>query len=278
MIPLRPIQPTLKGSPMSDAAILCRFEAARSIVRDAADLAMAMRPPPGGPSGRQKSAQDWLTEADGAVEAMISERIGALFPEDGFQGEEAGRTRTGRLRWVVDPIDGTSNYARGRSRWCVSLGLMDGDQPVAGIIHAPALNEIYTAVRGHGAFLNGQPIQASPVTDTRSAMVEMGWSNKVPDGVYAAKMAAILELGAMPRSGGSGALALADVACGRQEGYLEMVINLWDVAAALVMLEETGARFSPFLRDGGLDGGITLLAAAPGIADDLAAALAVPLD
>ncbi|MBB2155978.1 inositol monophosphatase [Gluconacetobacter diazotrophicus] len=262
---------------MSDA-ILCRFEAARSIVRDAADLAMSMRPPSGGPTAKLKSAQDWLTEADGAVEALISARIGTLFPEDGFQGEEEGRTRTGRLRWVVDPIDGTSNYARGRNRWCVSLGLLDGDQPVAGIIQAPALGETYTAVRGHGAFLNGRPIRASAVTDTRSAMVEMGWSSRVPDGVFAEKAATILRLGAMPRSSGSGALALADVACGRLDGYLEIVINLWDVAAALVLLEEAGARVSPFLRDGGLEGGITLLAAAPGIAADLAVALEVPLD
>lgn len=262
---------------MSDA-ILCRFEAARSIVGDAADLAMSMRPPSGGPAATLKSAQDWLTEADGAVEALISARIGALFPEDGFQGEEEGRTRTGRLRWVVDPIDGTSNFARGRNRWCISLGLLDGDLPVAGIIHAPALGEVYTAVRGRGAVLNGRPIKASPVTDTRSAMVEMGWSNRVPKGVFEEKVAAILRLGAMPRSGGSGALALADVACGRLDGYLEMVINLWDVAAALVILEEAGARVSPFLRDGGLEGGATLLAAAPGIADDLSAALAVSLD
>ncbi|GBQ81345.1 inositol-1-monophosphatase [Gluconacetobacter johannae DSM 13595] len=261
---------------MSDA-ILCRFEAARSIVRDAADLAMSMRPASGGPTGTQKSAQDWLTEADGAVEALISTRIGALFPQDGFQGEEEGRTRTGRLRWVVDPIDGTSNFARGRNRWCVSLGLLEDDLPVAGIIQAPALNETYTAVRGRGAFLNGRPIHASPVDDTRSAMIEMGWSNRVPAGVFEDKVATMLRLGAMPRSGGSGALALADVACGRLDGYLEMVINIWDVAAALVILDEAGARTSPFVRDGGLERGITILAAAPRIADDLAAALDVPL-
>lgn len=119
--------------------ILYRFEAARSVVRDAAALAMKMRPAPGGPQATQKAAQDWLTETDGAVEALISQRIGEMFPEDGFQGEEEGRTRTGSLRWVVDPIDGTSNYARGRNRWCISLGLMDGDTPIAGIIEAPAL-------------------------------------------------------------------------------------------------------------------------------------------
>ncbi|MBY4641415.1 inositol monophosphatase [Gluconacetobacter entanii] len=258
--------------------ILCRFEAARSVVRDAAALAMKMRPAPGGPQATQKAAQDWLTETDGAVEALISQRIGELFPEDGFQGEEEGRTRTGSLRWVVDPIDGTSNYARGRNRWCISLGLMDGDTPVAGIIEAPALRETYTAVRGHGAFLNGQPIHASPVSDPATSLIEMGWSNRVGPGVFQQKIDAILGLGAMPRSGGSGAIALAEVACGRQDGYLEMSINLWDVAAALILLEEAGARVSPFLRDGGLDGDATILAAAPNIADALSRAVGVSMD
>lgn len=258
-------------------AIDRRLEAARAVVEDASRLALAMRPPSGGPSGSQKSAQDWLTEADGAVEAFVARRMQELFPEDGFQGEEAGSVRQGSLRWVIDPIDGTSNFARGRNRWCVSLGLLDGDRPVAGVINAPALDEIYTARLGGGAFMNGKPIHASPVTDTRSAMIEMGWSNRVPKPVFMEKIGAILDLGAMPRSGGSGALALADVACGRLDGYIEIVINLWDVAAALIILEEAGARVSPFLREGGLTGGATILAAAPGVAEALSQAAGIPL-
>ncbi|NHO33028.1 inositol monophosphatase family protein [Acetobacter fallax] len=259
------------------AALERRFEAARAIVDDAARMALTMRPPSGGPVAIQKSAQDWLTETDGAVEMFISQRMQALFPEDGFQGEEGGRAREGSLRWVVDPIDGTSNYARGRNRWCVSLGLLDGDEPVAGVIAAPALRETYTALAGHGAYLNGGKISASTVTDPRSAMIEMGWSNRVPKPVFMEKTGAILDLGAMPRSGGSGALALTDVACGRLDGYIEIVINLWDVAAALVILSEAGARVSPFLRDGGLAGPGTILAAAPGIADALSQAVSIPL-
>ncbi|GEN61435.1 inositol monophosphatase family protein [Acetobacter nitrogenifigens] len=258
-------------------AIDRRLEAARAVVEDASRLALAMRPPSGGPSGSQKSAQDWLTEADGAVEAFVARRMQELFPEDGFQGEEGGSVRQGSLRWVIDPIDGTSNFARGRNRWCVSLGLLDGDRPVAGVINAPALGEIYTARLGGGAFMNGKPIHASPVTDTRSAMIEMGWSNRVPKPVFMEKIGAILDLGAMPRSGGSGALALADVACGRLDGYIEIVINLWDVAAALIILEEAGARVSPFLREGGLTGGATILAAAPGVAEALSQATGIPL-
>lgn len=257
--------------------IAVRLEAARSVVRDAATLALAMCPPPGGPSGTLKGMQDYLTEADGAVETLISERIQALFPEDGFQGEEGGTRRQGKYRWVVDPIDGTSNFSRGRDRWCVSLGLLEGDTPVAGIIDAPALNEIFIARRGHGATLNGKPIKASPISSTNEAMIEMGWSPRVPVGVFDQKIASIMALGAMPRSGGSGAMALADVACGRLDGYLEIVINLWDVAAALVLLEEAGARVSAFLETGGLTGGATILAAAPGVAEALSKAVDVEI-
>ena len=103
------------GSSPSDA-LRRRFEAATEIVAEAAALAMRMRPPSGGPVGTEKGAQDWLTEADGAVEALVAARVAARFPADGFQGEETGRTRAGRFRWVVDPIDGTSNFARGRAR------------------------------------------------------------------------------------------------------------------------------------------------------------------
>ena len=149
---------------------------------------------------------------------------------------------------------------------------------MAGVIDAPALGEVYTALRGHGAFLNGRPIQASSVADPTRAMIEMGWSGRVPKPVFMDKMDAIMELGAMPRSGGCGALALADVASGRLDGYIEIVINLWDVAAALPLLMEAGARVSPFLRDGGLTGGATILAANPHIADQLAQAVAIPLE
>lgn len=266
--------------PASDPseALSRRFEAAQSIVAEAAALAMRMRPPSGGPAATQKSAQDWLTEADGAVEAMIAERIGALFPEDGFMGEETGRTRSGALRWVVDPIDGTSNYARGRNRWCVSLGLLQDDRPVAGILAAPALGETFAALQGAGATLNGQPIRVSSMTDPARAMVEVGWSPKVSRQDFVATVDRVMALGAMPRSGGSGAMALADVAAGRLDGYIELYINLWDVAAALSILSEAGAMVSPFLRNGGLERGIPILAAAPGVAAALSDAARIALN
>jgi myo-inositol-1(or 4)-monophosphatase len=256
--------------------IIRRFEAAQEVVAEAAALAMRMRPPPGGPTGSQKGAQDWLTEADGAVERLIAERIGQLFPEDGFEGEEGGRARAGTLRWVVDPIDGTANFARGRSRWCVSLGLLDGDRPLAGVLSAPALGEVFAGRIGGGAFLNDRPIRASPVSEMAQAMVEVGWSPRATREEFLRRMDRVMALGAMPRSGGSGALALADVACGRLEGYFEPWINLWDVAGALPILAEAGAVVSAFLRDGGLAGPAPILAAAPGVAPALFEATELP--
>ena len=119
-------------------ALGTRLETALHLVTQAGDMAMRMRPPPGAATASLKGAQDWVTEADGAVERFLSEQIAIAFPDDGFQGEEDGSHRTGRLRWVVDPIDGTSNYMRGSNRFCVSLGLLEDRQPLLGVIVDPA--------------------------------------------------------------------------------------------------------------------------------------------
>jgi myo-inositol-1(or 4)-monophosphatase len=243
-----------------------RFAVATDLAREAGDLAMRLRPPPGAAVATLKGAQDWLTEADGAVEAFLSERLAEAFPEDGFQGEETGRGRSGALRWVVDPIDGTSNYARGNPRFCVSLGLIEDRTPVAGVIVAPAMGEVFAARQGGGATLNGVPIHAAATTDLARGQVECGWSPRRPNQSFFDLTQAVMGSGAMLRAGGSGALGLADVAAGRIDGYVELHINLWDVAAALAILAEAGAVVSPFMEGGGPTDGNPILAAAPGIA------------
>ena len=115
-----------------------RLEFAVRIAQEAGALALKLRPPPGAPVATLKGTQDWLTEADLAVEKFLAERLAAEFPEDGFQGEETGRGRAGRLRWVVDPIDGTANYARGAPRFCISVGLLEDRVPLLGVLAAPA--------------------------------------------------------------------------------------------------------------------------------------------
>jgi myo-inositol-1(or 4)-monophosphatase len=247
------------------------MEIATVLATRAGELALRLRPPPGAPVATLKGAQDWLTEADRAVEDFLSEHLAQQFPEDGFQGEEAGRTRAGALRWVVDPIDGTSNYARGASRFCVSLGLVEDRTPLLGVIVAPALGETFVASQGHGAFLNNAPIRAASTTDLGRAMIECGWSPRRPNPDYYKVVAAVMDAGAMMRATGSGALGLADVAAGRLDAYVELHINLWDVAAALAILTEAGASVSPFMAGAGPESGAPMIAAAPGIAADLTA-------
>ena len=159
-------------------ALADRFDTAVTLAAEAAALALRMQRSPGAPSATLKGAQDWVTDADGAVERMLSERLARAYPADGFQAEEGGRTRTGSLRWVVDPIDGTANFMRGGKRFCVSLGCLDGDLPVIGVIVAPALKETFAARQGAGATLNGAPIRAAETFELARATVELGWSQR----------------------------------------------------------------------------------------------------
>jgi myo-inositol-1(or 4)-monophosphatase len=258
-------------------ALADRFDTAVSLAAEAAALALRMRPLPGAASASLKGAQDWLTEADGAVEHMLSERLARAYPGDGFQGEETGRTRTGSLRWVVDPIDGTANFMRGGKRFCVSLGCLDGDIPVIGVIVAPALEETFAARQGAGATLNGASIRAAETADLTRATVELGWSQRRPREAFLALTDSVIAAGAMPRLSGSGALGLADVAAGRTDAYVELHINLWDVAAGLTILAEARATVSPFMASDGATMGNPILAAAPGIAVALSAVTSIAL-
>ena len=173
-----------------------RFAAAVDLATEAGALALRMRPAPGTLTATLKGAQDWLTEADGAVEHFLSERLAARFPADGFQGEEGGKARHGTLRWVVDPIDGTANYARGRSRFCISLALLEDRTPLIGVLVAPALGETFAARLGGGATLNGAAIRAAETTQLSRALVEVGWSHRRPTSIFTALLQRVIEAGA----------------------------------------------------------------------------------
>nr|WP_294507845.1 inositol monophosphatase family protein [uncultured Rhodopila sp.] len=243
-----------------------RLDTALRLAHEAASMAMAMRPAPGSGRGVLKGWQDWVTEADRAIERFLSDALAAAFPADGFQGEEGGVSRGGSLRWVIDPIDGTSNYARGATRFCISIACLESDTPLIGVIAAPTVGETISARRGQGAFLNGQPIRAAETSDPKEAIMEVGWSRRRPASEYLNVCERVLAGGSSLRHGGSGALGLVDVAIGRLDGYAELHINLWDVAAALAILPEAGAKVSDFMAaNGGADGN-AILACAPGMA------------
>jgi myo-inositol-1(or 4)-monophosphatase len=250
-------------------ALDVRFDAARRLVSEAGSIAMRSWRQSGPSTATLKGAQDWLTAADGAVERFLSESLAALFPNDGFQGEEGGTARQGALHWLVDPIDGTANFARGSPRFCVSLGLLDGRVPLIGAIMAPAMGELFAARLNGGATVNGKPIRAAETSDLSHAVIECGWSHRRPAAQFAALLQRIVEAGAAPRTAGSGTLGLADVAAGRSDGYIELHINVWDVAAALALLREAGAHVSRFLDGDGVVRGNPILACAPGLAAQL---------
>jgi myo-inositol-1(or 4)-monophosphatase len=223
---------------------------------------------------KMKGFQDFVTEADGAVEDLLRRRIAENFPADGFLGEEGGGSNSDNL-WIVDPIDGTANFARGEPHWAVSIGFVRQGVPEIGVLAMPTLNELFAARRGHGATRNGEPIRVSGIGDMRTAAVEIGWSARRSTASYIGLVAKVMDMGATVKRSASGALGMAWAACGRVDAYLELHINSWDVAAGIVLAREAGAVVNDFFRDDWLDGGNSILVATPALADTLADAMAL---
>lgn len=256
--------------------VTLRFLALQGLAAEAAALAMRYFDNRDAMAVSLKGAQDWLTEADGAVEALIRARIAEVFPQDSVLGEEGGGEVSERV-WIVDPIDGTSNFAHGDRTWCISIGFLLNGTPELGCIAAPALGETYLARRGHGATLNGKPIKAAATDTITRATLEHGWSPRLPVGRFIDTVRALFEAGANVKRSASGAMGLASVACGRSDGYLEGHINSWDVAAGIVIASEAGARVSDFFS-GDWTNGNPILVAAPAVAEETArvAGLSLP--
>jgi myo-inositol-1(or 4)-monophosphatase len=215
-----------------------------------------------------KGAQDYLTETDGEVERLVVTRLTGRFPGEAILGEEGGGT-IGERTWIIDPIDGTANFARGVPRFCISIAGVLGREYDTGVVYDPIHDELFTARVGGGAHLNGKPIRVSDVTDMRRATIELGWSSRRDNVPYVKMVAEVLEMGAVPCRLGSGTLGIAYVAAGRCDGYAELHINAWDAAAALLIVREAGGRINDFLGGEGLTKGNPVLAATPGLWDEL---------
>lgn len=248
----------------------------RVLVGDAAALARAGFARQVGQAVSMKGPQDYLTETDGQVEDHLHARIAEAFPEDGFLGEEGGG-EPGAQAWVVDPIDGTANFARSIPHFCISIAFIAGGEVQLGAIVNPILDEVYFARLGRGASLNGKPIHVSATTDIAATSFEMGWSNRRPLARYIAALNELFEAGSNVRRGACGALGLAYVADGRSDGYAELHMNSWDCLAGLLLVREAGGVTGPFLSLGGLLAGAPVLAAAPGVAGVLSQATGIPL-
>jgi myo-inositol-1(or 4)-monophosphatase len=249
-----------------------REETLIAVAREAGEVARALFLKP--VDVKLKGKQDFITEADGAVERLIIERLRARFPEDAFLGEEGGADGKGDAIWVIDPIDGTANFAHRMPHFCVSIAFMSGGELLLGAIAAPMYGELYRARLGRGAFLNDRVMRVAD-TDIKRAIVELGWSARRPTRAYTSLVERVLSTGATFQRAGSGALGLAYVADGRTHGYCELHINSWDTLAGLLMVREAGGWTNDFLAGEGLKRGNAVLACAPGLKDALVAATGV---
>jgi len=242
-----------------------RLDFAIALAVQAGHMAASMRAGLGRPDA--KSPIDFCTEADRAVERLVTEQVRTRFG-DAVIGEEYGGASADSV-WVVDPIDGTNEYIHGTKRWCVSLAYVRGGMIEAGIIYAPVDDRLYAARRGDVAFLNGRRMGVSRLAHGSVPVIEAGWSDRVPIADYAALLQRLEALGFEFRRHGSGALALAEVAAGLNDGYVELHMNAWDALAGLLLAHEAGGVVNDFLADDGLTKGNLVVACTPEIGDRL---------
>jgi myo-inositol-1(or 4)-monophosphatase len=199
---------------------------------------------------------DIVTASDRASEALIVARLRAAFPSSTILGEEGGSLPgTSDERWIVDPLDGTTNYAHGYPLYCVSIAFERAGELVAGAIYAPALDELYAAERGGGARCNDVPIAVSPIAQVAESLVCTGFvpARYERNGANFARLSGLAQA---VRRDGTAALDLAFVAAGRFEAFWEFDLKAWDVAAGALIVREAGGEVSaidgtPFAIDGG---------------------------
>jgi myo-inositol-1(or 4)-monophosphatase len=245
---------------------------ATDLAREAGALALAMRF--GVEELESKSSPtDTVTAADKAVEALLLAALSSVRPEDGVLGEEgAASTGTSGVRWVLDPIDGTVNYLYGIPQWAVSIGVEDASGGLVGVVYDPSKDELWQAVRGGGAVLNGARVRCSAVSELGQALVGTGFGYEA----RRREVQALLLPDLLPnvrdiRRLGAGSLDLCGVAAGRLDAYFEQGLSPWDLSAGGLIAVEAGAVVSG-LR-GRPAGWELVVASAPGVFEALHALL-----
>jgi len=222
---------------------------------------------------------DIVSAADAEAENVIAATLRAAFPHDAILGEESGERAgvagNGR-QWIVDPLDGTLNFVHGYPYYAISIALLDGARITHAVVLDPVHDELFTAVRGQGAHLNGAPLRASSCTRLANALVGTVFptraSPRMPS--YLPMFNALVTRCAGIRRAGACALDLAYLAAGRLDGFWVMSLERWDVAAGALLVEEAGGRVGDFA--GGPDYLRTneVIAAAPGVFSELRDAIA----
>jgi myo-inositol-1(or 4)-monophosphatase len=243
----------MKDIDMSDPLDL-RLLAACAIVREAGQLAHDYFLRRESLEIEFKGQQDVVSVADRAVEDVIRAHLARSFPDDDVIGEEGGfaTDRGGDRVWVIDPIDGTSNFLRGVPYWSVALAYVIGGRTELAVTYDPVHDELFAARRGQGASRNGRAIRVSERTDPGRSAIGTAYTFKASMEAYLRLMDDVLRAGLDHRRLGSSALMLCHTADGRLDGLAMIYCHAWDVIGGLLLVEEAGGIASDFLVDAGL--------------------------
>jgi myo-inositol-1(or 4)-monophosphatase len=198
---------------------------------------------------QEKGRQDFVTEVDKKTEEMLVSGLSELLPEAGFIAEEGTSSKRGETyNWVIDPVDGTTNFIHGVFPFAISVGLTENDEVVAGIIYEFGLDEFFYAWKDGGAWLNGTPIRVSEVSSVDQALVATGfpYTNFLYLEQFMKSMDHFMKNSHGLRRLGSAATDIAYVACGRYDGFYEYGLHPWDIAAGILLVKEAGGSVSDF--------------------------------
>ena len=197
-----------------------------------------------------KGAIDLVTTVDHESERKIVELLRHRFPGHSILAEEETNLRVGTsaYRWTIDPLDGTTNFAHGYPQFCVSIALERDDKVILALVYDPLRQECFRAIMNRGATLNGEPIATSATNELDKALLATGfpYDQRGHADFYLSYFRAFLQCSQGIRRGGSAALDLAYVACGRLDGFWEMKLKPWDTAAAALIVSEAGGKLSDF--------------------------------
>lgn len=258
-----------------DDPLTSRHEFGSALIGEAAALALDFYRRAASLRVEAKGTQDVVSEADVEVERHIRERIAERFPGDAFFGEESGLAEVegADFIWVVDPIDGTQPFLSELSSWCVSIGLAREGVLEMGFLAAPARDEIFVGRVGHGATLDGRPLNVSRSTRLDDGLLSIGMSPRIGADEIIPMFDQLLRQGVVYYREGSGALSLAYVAAGRLIGYLEPHLNSWDGAAGVAIVQAAGGQVNDWFSMETLLTGAPIVAAPPALYPSLARVL-----
>lgn len=196
----------------------------------------------------EKARHDYASEVDSLAEAEIIRELRRAYPDVAILGEESGAMGQGRQTFVIDPLDGTSNFLRGLPHFCISIALVENGEPVDGVIFDPLRNELFTASRGAGALLNDKKLRVADRKDMSGSLLITGFPPRERSRLAPQldTIRALLAEAEDIRRTGSAALDLAYVAAGRADAYFEAGVKAWDIAAGMLLVREAGGRVCDF--------------------------------